>query len=135
VQSAVAGATLSVQHTEQKRQHKENSRQPAGEFDEHVGGLSAEDIFSHASAKSGTKAFAFRPLHEDDQRHQHRDQHVDGEENVDQNVHFAEREYPQINGFVNSHCTDLSFRWRRQAKFGRPLALESSDRGSSPKRR
>ena len=90
MQGAVAGATLSVKDTQHKRQHEENSREPAGEFHQHVGGLSAEYIFSHTSSESRAKTLALRPLHQDDQGHQHCNQHVDGEDNVDENVHLRE---------------------------------------------
>lgn len=91
---------LSVKDTQHKRQHEENSGEPAGEFYQHIGRLSAENILSHAAAESGAKTLALRTLHQDDQRHQHCNQHVDGEENVDENVHFWEREYPQIRVIV-----------------------------------
>ena len=71
MQRAVAGAALRVKNTQHKRQYEENSREPAGEFHQHVGGLSAENILSHAPAKSGTKTLTLRPLHQDDQGHQH----------------------------------------------------------------
>ena len=81
---------LSVKDVQHKGQHEKNSREPAGEFHQHVGGLSAENILSHASAESGAKALALRALHQDDQGHQHCNQHVDGEDNVDENVHLRE---------------------------------------------
>ena len=90
MQGAVAGTPLSVKDTEHKRQHEKNSRKPAGKFDQYVGGLGAEYILSHASAESGAKTLAFRPLHQDDQGHQQCNQHVDGKENVDEDVHFRE---------------------------------------------
>ena len=93
MQRAVAGTTLRVKDTQHKRQHEENSREPAGEFYQHVGGLSAENIFSHAPAESGAKTLALRPLHQDDQGHQHCNQHVDSQENVDENVHFRGDQY------------------------------------------
>ena len=70
MQRAIAGAALSVKNTQHKRQDEENSREPAGEFHQHVGGLSTENILSHPSAESGAKTLAFRPLHQDDQGHQ-----------------------------------------------------------------
>ena len=87
MQSAIAGAALSVKDAQHKRQHEKNPREPAGEFHQHVGGLSAENILSHAAAESGAKTLALRPLHQDDKGHQHCNQHVDAEENVDQDVH------------------------------------------------
>jgi len=70
MQRAVAGATLSVKDTQHKRQHEKNSREPAGEFHQHVGGLSAENILSYAPAESGAKTLALWPLHQDEQGHQ-----------------------------------------------------------------
>jgi len=93
MQRAVAGAMMSVKNTQHKRQHEKNSREPAGEFHQHIGCLSAEYIFSHPSAERSTKAFALRSLHQDDQRHQQRNEHVDGEENVNENVHFRGDQY------------------------------------------
>jgi len=93
VQRAVAGAALSVKDTQRKRQREKNSREPAGEFYQHVGGLSAENILSHAPTESGAKTLALRPLHQDDEGHQQCNQHVDGKENVDENVHFRGDQY------------------------------------------
>ena len=83
----------SVKDTQHKRQHKENSGEPAGEFHQHIGGLSAENILSHASAESGAKTLALGPLHQNDQGHQHCNQHVDGEDYVDENVHLRGDQY------------------------------------------
>ena len=91
MKSAVAGAVPSVKDAEHKRQHEEYSGKPAGEFHQHIGRLSPEDILGHASAKSSAKTLALRSLHQDDQRHQHCNQQIDGEENVNENVHFRER--------------------------------------------
>jgi len=88
MQCAVAETDVSVKDTQHERQHEENSREPAGEFHQHVGGLSAENILSHAPAEGRAKALALRPLHQDDKGHQHCNQHVDGEENVEENAHF-----------------------------------------------
>jgi len=90
MQRAVARTTLSVKDTQHKREHEKNSREPAGEFHQHVGRLSAEYILSHAPAESGAKALALGPLHQDDQGHQQCNQHVDGKENVYEDVHFRE---------------------------------------------
>ena len=109
MQRAVAGGMLSVKNTQYKGQHEENSGEPAGEFHQHIGGLSAKNILSHSSAKSRAQTLALRALHQDDKGHQHRDQQVDGEDDVDENVHFRGDQYPQITDFVNSHPPALSF--------------------------
>ena len=93
MQRAVAGAALRVKDTQHKRQHEENSREPAGEFHQHIGSLSAENILCYAPAESGAETLALRPLHQNDERHQQRNQHVDGEDNVDENVHFRGVQY------------------------------------------
>jgi len=93
MQRAVAGTTLSVKDTQHKRQHEKNSREPAGEFHQHVGGLSTENILSHAPAESGTKTLALWPLHQDYQGHQQCNQHVDSKENVNEDVHFRGDQY------------------------------------------
>ena len=81
---------LSVQDTQQKCKHEEDSGEPAGEFHQHIGRLSAEYILSHAPAERSAKTLALGPLHQDDQGHQQCDHHVDGKENVDEYVHFPE---------------------------------------------
>ena len=93
MQRALAGATLSIKDPQHKRQHEKNSREPAGKFHQHVSGLSAEYILSHASTERGAKTLALRSLHQDDQGHQHGDQHIDGEENVEENIHFRGDQY------------------------------------------
>ena len=93
MQRAVTGTTLGVKDTQHKREHEKNSREPAGKFHQHVGRLSAEYILSHAPAERSAKTLALRPLHEDDQGHQQCNQHVDGEENVNKDVHFRGDQY------------------------------------------
>ena len=83
----------SVKDTQHKRQQEKNSREPAGEFHQHVGGLSAENVLSHAPAESSAKTLALRPLHQDDQGHQYRNQHIDDEDYVDENVHLRGDQY------------------------------------------
>src|SRR5207237_6980845 len=61
--------------------------QPAGELDQHIGRLRAENIFGHAAAKRRAQAFALRPLHQNDQQHQERDQDVNRQQEVNQNLH------------------------------------------------
>ena len=51
--------------------------------------MSAENILCYAPAESGAETLALRPLHQNDERHQQRNQHVDGKDNVDENVHFG----------------------------------------------
>src|SRR5207253_4193683 len=62
--------------------------QPAGEFRQHVGCLRTENILGHAPTKGRAKTLTFRPLHQNNQCHQHRNQHVDSEENGDENIHW-----------------------------------------------
>ena len=80
---------LSVKDVQHKGQHEKNSREPAGEFHQHIGGLSAENIFRHASAERRAEAFAFRALHQDDEHHEDRVKDVDAQENVDQQGHLG----------------------------------------------
>ena len=87
MQTTLAGPASCVKNSQHKGKNKKNSGQPAGEFHQHVGRLRAENILGHSSTKSRTETLTFRALHQNDQRHQHRNQHVDSEENVDENVH------------------------------------------------
>jgi len=80
---------LCVKNSQNKGQNEKNSGQPAGKFRQHVGCLRTENILRDPATKGRTKPFAFRPLHQNDQRHQYRYQHVDSEENVDENVHLS----------------------------------------------
>jgi hypothetical protein len=88
VQTTVAGTASRVKNSQKKGQNEKNPRQPTGEFRQHIGCLRAENILSNPPTKGGAKTLTFRPLHQNDQCHQHRNQHVDSEENVDQNIHW-----------------------------------------------
>jgi len=71
---AVACASMRIQDRQCEGERKKKSGQPGGEFYEHVGRLRAENIFGDRSAKRGTETFALRPLHQDHQHHEQRDQ-------------------------------------------------------------
>src|SRR5438132_13352962 len=88
MQATVTGAASGVKNSQNKGQNKRNPGQPPGEFCQHIGRLRAENVLSDASAKGRAKTLTFRSLHQNDQRHQHRNQHVDSEENVDENIHW-----------------------------------------------
>jgi hypothetical protein len=76
--------------------------------------LRSENILSYPAAKSRTQALAFRPLHENDERHQNRYDHVDGEDNVDRDVHLCEcgicLKQPEAQTVLrdNGHCLTRS---------------------------
>jgi hypothetical protein len=91
VQTTVAGTASRVKNSQNKGQNEKNPRQPTGEFRQHIGCLRAENILSNPPTKGGAKTLTFRPLHQNDQCHQHRNQHVDSEENVDENIHWERR--------------------------------------------
>ena len=90
-QTTVAGAALCVKNSQNKGQNEKNPGQPAGEFRQHVGCLRTENILRDPTTKGRAKTLAFRPLHQNDECHQHCNQHVDSEQNVDDNVHLRER--------------------------------------------
>ena len=91
-QTGVAARFVRVQDRQPEGEDEKDSGQPTGEFDQHVRGLRAENVFGHAAAKSRAKAFAFRALHQNDQHHQKRDQHVNREQEINQDLHRG-REY------------------------------------------
>jgi len=53
------------------------------------GGGVTENILRDPSTKGRAKTLAFRALHQNDECHQHCNQHVDSEQNVDENVHLS----------------------------------------------
>src|SRR6266498_2283199 len=58
-----AGAPMSVQNRQPKREREENASEPGREFHQHVRGLCAENVFRDTPAKCGAQAFAFWTLH------------------------------------------------------------------------
>src|SRR5207237_3166481 len=78
-----------IQDRQGKRKREENSSEPAGELDQNVGRLRAENIFGHAAAKGRAQSFALRPLHQNDQQHQERDQDVNREQEINQDLHLG----------------------------------------------
>lgn len=88
-------------------QEKKRARKPACDFCEHVARLSAEDVIGHAATESCAKSLALRTLHEDDQDHQHGDEHVKHQEDIEQDRH-RDGQYVRSEPFVNGAL--LSFR-------------------------
>lgn len=88
VQVTVAGAASCVENSQNKSQNEKNPGQPTSEFGQYIGCLRAENVLGDTPAKGRAKTLTFRPLHQNDQGHQHRNQHVDSEENVDENIHW-----------------------------------------------
>lgn len=80
---------MGVENRQDKREQEENRREPARDLGQDVGGLGAEDILGHAPAKRRAQAFAFRPLHQDDKNHEHRDKDVNPQEDVNQKDHLG----------------------------------------------
>ena len=107
MQTSVAGAAFGVKDTQNKGQNEKNPGQPAGEFCQHVGRLRTENILGDPPTKRRAETLTFRPLHQNDQCHQHRNQHVDSEQNVDENVHRS-GQYRQIALLVNAERAALS---------------------------
>ncbi len=88
VQTTVAGTASRIKNSQNKGQNEKNPGQPTGEFCQHIGRLRAENVLSDPPTKGRAKTLTFRPLHQNDQGHQHRNQHVHSEENVDENIHW-----------------------------------------------
>jgi len=86
-ESGIAARLVRVQDGQGEGEREEDPSQPAGELDQNVGGLRAENIFGHAAAKSRAQSLALRPLHQDDQQHQERDQDVNREQKINQDLH------------------------------------------------
>src|ERR1700726_915262 len=60
---------MGVEDRQGKGQSEEESGQPSREFYQHIGGLSAENVFGDASAKSCAESFALWTLHQNQQLH------------------------------------------------------------------
>lgn len=91
---------MRVEDREGESQDEKERGEPAGDFREHVRRLCAENIFSHTATERCTQAFAFRPLHQDDQHHEQRDKNVEPEQDIDQKGH-RDGQYRQVPHFVN----------------------------------
>lgn len=92
---------MRIKNGEQEGENEEDASEPASEFREDVRRLRAEQILGHAAAKCCAKPFAFRALHQDDEDHEERIDHVKCEQDVDENVH-RDREYGEGAWFVNA---------------------------------
>ena len=89
-----------VKNREREGQQKENSGEPARYLREDIGRLGAEDILRYATTEGRAQALAFRPLHQDDEHHEQRDEEINPEEDIDQNAHW-DGQYRQSRPFVN----------------------------------
>lgn len=74
---------MRIKNRKGKRKDKKYAGQPGGCLSQNVCGLRAENILRHTATESRAQALAFRPLHENDQKHQQRDEHVNREDNID----------------------------------------------------
>ena len=91
---------MRVENRETESQEKEDRRQPARDFREHICRLRAENVFRHAAAKSCAQALAFWTLHQDHEDHEKRDENVEPEQDIDQKGH-RDGQYRQPARFVN----------------------------------
>lgn len=80
---------MRIENRERESEREKCARQPAGEFHQDVRGLRPEKILRHPAAERRAEALAFRPLHQDHEDHQQRDQHVNYQEGIDQDRHGA----------------------------------------------
>src|SRR5947208_10106144 len=78
---------MRIQDRQSEGEGEEDPGQPAGKLDQHIGGLRAENIFGHATAKGRAQSFALWTLHQNDQQQQKRDQKVNREQEVNQDLH------------------------------------------------
>ena len=91
---------MRVQDRENEGQKKEESREPARDFREHICRLCAKNVFRHAAAKGCAQALTFWPLHQDHEDHEERDKNVEPEKDIDQKGH-RDGQYRQPAQFVN----------------------------------
>ena len=80
---------MGVENRQNKSEQEENRGEPTRDLGEHIGRLGAEDILGYAPAKSRAQAFAFGPLHQDHKHHEHRDEDVNPQEDVNQKGHLG----------------------------------------------
>jgi hypothetical protein len=83
----IGGVIAAVQQGEKQRQRKEDAAQPAGDRREDIRCLGAEKILGHAAAERCAEPFVLRSLHEHDQHHEDRNDHIGREENINQDLH------------------------------------------------
>ena len=88
-----------VENGKQEGHDEKNSGEPPREFRQHVGGLRAKNVFRYAATKGCAQAFALWTLHQDNEDHQQRDEHIDTEQNADHDIHCEER-----LSLVQEHC-------------------------------
>jgi len=91
---------MRVENRETESQEKEESREPARDFRQHICRLRAENVFRHAAAKGCAQALAFWTLHQDHEDHEKRDENVEPEQDIDQKGH-RDGQYRQPARFVN----------------------------------
>jgi len=68
-------------------EREKGASQPCREFHQNVRGLRAKNVFRDPAAKSRAEAFALRALHQNYEHHEQRHEHVNGQEQIDEQVH------------------------------------------------
>ena len=91
---------MCVEDGEGEHQNKKDTCQPSCDGSEHVRGLGSENILGHATAERRPKSLALRPLHQNDEHHEERDDRLNYEQEIDQNGH-GDGQYGQSRGFVH----------------------------------
>src|SRR5439155_11621451 len=94
-QSGILTRLVRIQDRQGEGECEEDSCQPAGELDQNIGRLRAENIFGHAAAKGRAQALALRSLHQNDQQHQKRDQDVNREQEINHYLHWGRGIWPK----------------------------------------
>ena len=79
---------MRVENRKRKGKKEKYAGQPGRCLGQDVGRLCPENVFRHAPAERRSQTLAFRPLHENDKKHQQRDQHVNSKDDINENVHF-----------------------------------------------
>ncbi len=91
---------MRIENRKDEGEDEKKPSQPAGKFGQHIRRLCTKKILRYAATERCAQALAFRPLHQNDEGHEERDQGVNPKEKIDQNGH-EDGEYRQSGSFVN----------------------------------
>jgi len=68
-------------------EREKDTRQPSRELHQNVGSLRAKNVFRDPAAKGRAEAFALGTLHQNYEHHEQRHHYVNGQEQIDEQVH------------------------------------------------
>lgn len=83
---AVKRLPVGVKPRQGDAQGKEENSQPDGGLDENLRSLRAPNRFGKPASESRAEAFLLAPLHEHDQAHEQRDDHIKKKQDIDGDV-------------------------------------------------